>query len=102
MSSIDARNSNYFQQRDSGALNTRQRQIMIALHGASEADWSLQEIVRLTGLPINIVSGRVNELKSEGLRLLEESGHRKCSITGRTITAVRIRRGQLNLFKAAA
>ena len=46
-------------------------------------DYSLQELVRLTKLQINVISGRVFELKELGL--LQHGATRKCSITGRTI-----------------
>ena len=47
---------------------------------------SLKEISEVTGIEINAVSGRVNDLKKEGR--LEHTAKRKCSITGRLITPV--------------
>ena len=100
---IETRNANYFEHRDSGRLSAQQRQIMVCLHGGHQADWSLREIQKLTGLDINVVSGRVNELKnSSPFPYLVESQQRKCCITGRTVTPVRINRGQLDLFGRAA
>ncbi len=52
---------------------------MCALHRST--------IVGLTGLPINVVSGRVNELKSSGY--LQHGPTRRCRITGRTIHPVK-------------
>ena len=49
-------------------------------------DITLKEIARLTGLEINSVAGRVNELKNNGS--LKESTKRKCRITGRLVTPV--------------
>ena len=47
---------------------------------------SLQEIKKITGIEINAVSGRVNDLKNEGL--LETIEKRKCSITDRLVSPV--------------
>lgn len=52
-----------------------------------ETDYSLQEISAKTGIPINAVSGRCNELKKA--YYLEESDKRRCSITKRTIHPLR-------------
>ena len=106
MSAITTRNESYFEQRDGGHLNRRQREIMLALHSAcarADRDFSLQEICRLTGLPVNIVSGRVNELKNmHPFPYLIESVQRRCSVTGKTITPVKLNRGQGELFGRAA
>lgn len=68
-----------------GTLTAQQAQVMRSIgHGV---DYSLQEIVGLTGLPINVVSGRVNELKSSGY--LQHGPTRRCRITGRTIHPVK-------------
>ena len=47
---------------------------------------SLREICKLTNFDINAVSGRVNDLKKDGL--LETDSKRKCSITKRLISPV--------------
>lgn len=73
-----------------GRLSAQERRIMRALHMGGDRDWSLQEIVQLTGIPINCVAGRVNGLKK--MLYLEECDKRACSITGRTITPVRVTR----------
>ena len=52
-----------------------------------DTDYSLQEISAKTGIPINAVSGRCNELKKSNY--IEETDKRKCSITKRTINPVR-------------
>ena len=54
---------------------------------------SLREIQKLTGLGINAVSGRVNDLKKEGL--LETTKKRKCTITGRLIAPVIIKEEEI-------
>ena len=47
---------------------------------------SLQEICNKTGMAINSVSGRVNDLKKENR--VVEAPKRKCSVTLKTITPV--------------
>ena len=47
---------------------------------------TLKEIARQSGLEINAVSGRVNELKKNGY--VEECQKRRCRITGRLVTPV--------------
>ena len=47
---------------------------------------TLKEIARQSGLEINAVSGRVNELKKNGY--VRECSKRKCRITGRLVTPV--------------
>jgi hypothetical protein len=59
-------------------------------------DYSLQELCVLTRLPINVVSGRCNELKAA--RRLETAQKRSCSITKRTVAPVRLPRKQLDLL----
>lgn len=59
-------------------------------------DYSLQEIKKITGYEINVVSGRCNDLKK--LKLLIESTKRKCSITAKTITPLRLPQKQEGLF----
>ena len=49
-------------------------------------DYSLSELEQLTGIRINSVSGRVNELKAQ--HFLQEAARRKCRITGESITPV--------------
>lgn len=69
-----------------GTVSRRQAQVMAAMKEGR--DYSLQELVMLTGLAINIVSGRVNELKNDAH--LEHGPTRKCSITTRTVHPVRL------------
>lgn len=59
-------------------------------------DYSLQELCQLTKLPINVVSGRCNELKAA--RRLETAQKRSCSITQRTIAPVRLPRKQMEFL----
>lgn len=74
--------------RDTGKLNERQAQVLAVIQKGR--DYSLQEISLLCGLPINIVSGRVNELKKEPLNKLEQADKRKCSLTGYSCHPVRL------------
>lgn len=60
-------------------------------------DYTLQELVRLTGLGINAVSGRCNELRK--LELLSLADRRKCSISTRTVWPVRLPTKQKELFQ---
>lgn len=73
----------YRQAKKAGELEPRQRQIL-AVMAPYPADYSLQELVKLTGLPVNVVSGRVNELR-EVLCVVERGPARPCKITGKTI-----------------
>ena len=77
-----------------GKLGAQEKAILIALHvnWVPGRDWSLQEISKLTGIAINAVAGRVNSLKNDWPRYLEECPQRKCSITGRTVTPITLRR----------
>jgi len=58
---------------------------------------SLQEIKKITGIEINAVSGRVNDLKKEGF--LETIEKRKCSETERLISPVIPRKENSILYK---
>lgn len=62
-------------------------------------NYSLQELVKLTGIPINAVSGRCNEMKALGA--LVEATPRKCSVSGRTVNPVALPVMQLGFFKNA-
>jgi predicted transcriptional regulator len=47
---------------------------------------SAREVSNITGIEINAVSGRINDLKKDGL--LVEAEKRKCSISHRLVTPV--------------
>lgn len=76
-----------------GTLGAQAKAIMLAIHSAwtPGADFTLQEICAMTGLPINAVSGRVNGLKNDPPQYLIECPQRRCSITGRMVTPVTLR-----------
>jgi len=82
-----------------GTLAERQRQILAVM--VPGRDYSLQELVSLTGIPVNVISGRVNELKNDLGRL--EHGHtRRCTVTGRTIHPVKLVARQESLLELVA
>lgn len=82
----------------SGKLG-RQASLIVEFIRARGGDWSLQEISRGTGLPINAVSGRCFDCKKAGA--LVEGEVRKCRVTGKTIHPVKLPGGQLGLGIAA-
>jgi len=72
------------------------RQQLIVLASVKPGrDYSLQELSKLTKLPINAVSGRVNELKRKGA--LEVGPKRPCCVTGSLIAPVRMPSEQMEL-----
>ena len=70
---------------ESGELSRQQVMVLAALHELGEA--TRQEISRHSGIPINCVCGRVNELLNRGLVAEEES--RTCNVTGHTASQLR-------------
>jgi len=86
---------NYDRMRSSGELGRVQLVLMEAI-GAYPRDYSLQELAQATGLAINTVSGRVNELRQKGKLELGQS--RACKVTGRNIRPVRRPNPQRDLF----
>lgn len=69
-----------------GTVSARQAQILLVM--VPGFDYSLQELVALTGLPVNVISGRCNELrKAERLELADK---RQCTVTGRTVAPVKL------------
>lgn len=90
MSALETRNEAYFEHRDSGKLTAQQQKIVDRIKASNAKygphDFSLQELSANTGLPINVVSGRVHELKERGV--LVECMKRKCKVTKKTITPI--------------
>lgn len=78
--SIDA----YRAVKKDGTVSARQAQILAAVYPG--LDYSLQELVDITHLPVNVVSARCNELRKAGL--LELAEKRPCSVSGRTVNPV--------------
>ena len=75
---------------EDGTAKSQTKIILDLVNALSNVDksfgLSLREIARQTGLEINAVSGRVNELKKDDL--VKECTKRRCRITGRFITPV--------------
>ena len=69
----------------SGLIGQQAQSILDAR--SKDRDYSLQEISVQTGIPINAVSARCNELKKG--YYLTETDKRRCSITKRTIHPLR-------------
>lgn len=85
----------YGELRDTGRLGRQQQTILDQIKPGR--DYSLRELSRLTHLEINAVSGRVNDLKK--LNLLVEGEKRACTVTGKTITPVKLPAKQGELFQ---
>lgn len=66
-------------------MTPQQKKVLSVLSG-DQPDYSRLEISYLSGIPINSVCGRVNELLKSGA--IVETEPRKCSITGKTILPV--------------
>ena len=65
----------------------KQKDIIFGVLKKNVSPMSLQEICNKTGMAINSVSGRVNDLKKANQ--VVEAPKRKCSVTCKTITPVR-------------
>lgn len=79
----------YHDIRKDGTLTHQQKIIVDAI--LVGRNYSLQELVKATGLPINTISGRCNDLRHMGV--LELGPTRPCGITGRQIHPVRLPAG---------
>jgi len=75
---------------NNGALMSQKDTIFSAINMITDKDFgiSLKELSRQTGLEINAVAGRVNELKKE--EFIKECDKRRCRITNRLITPVTV------------
>ena len=79
----------YKQINDEGTSETQKKTILtiVKLHyNQVKRDMSLREISSRTGIEINAVSGRVNDLKKDGK--LQTTVKRKCTITNRLVAPV--------------
>ena len=74
----------------SGEIGAQQRKVLaVWLDGKRDAFWTRQELTKLTGLPINTICGRVNELLDAPLNLLYEADSKKtCTVTGNDVNAI--------------
>ena len=78
-----------YDQLKTGGRQTQEERIVEILR-EKQMSMSRREISAMTGFEINAVSGRVNTLIKEG-RVLEGT-RRKCFVTNRLITPVRVLR----------
>ena len=93
----ETRNAAFYAHRDSGALSKQERTIMLVFHRVGPPrDWTLAELADVTGIPVHTVSARVNALKNAGF--LEESTPRRHAYSAKTVTPLRLRRVQTELF----
>jgi DNA-binding transcriptional regulator GbsR (MarR family) len=74
----------YRQIKADGTIGKQHLMVIMAMRGRK--NMSLQEISNASGVSINAVCGRVNELKK--LKIIAKSEKRKCRITGRTIQSL--------------
>lgn len=68
-------------------LTGKQHLLILKCLKDSDKEMTLQEISKKTGIAINAVSGRVNELKNDKL-IMHSSSKRLCTITNRTVQPV--------------
>lgn len=73
----------------SGRMTRQQRLVMDFLAANLQRDYTRQELSQATGLAINVICGRVNELMQEPFGLIEEIGRRRCRVTGESANALR-------------
>lgn len=92
----------YQELKHSGALSAQQHQVLVAIVMGNQADWTRQELARATGLGINAVCGRVNEMLRAPFEVLEEVGRRSCTVTGESANALRCKHGDALLMVKAA
>ena len=90
----------YKQLNEEGIGDTQKSKILYVVrehYKNSDKGLSLREISNLTNFEINAVSGRVNDLKKDGL--LETTDKRKCSYTKRLVSPVIPRKEDSILYK---
>jgi len=75
-------------------LTGKQHLIILKCLTDCNKEMTLQEISKKTGIAINAVSGRVNELKNAKL-VIPSSFKRLCTITNRTVQPVILNKEQI-------
>lgn len=88
---------NHYRRIERDGMLTRVQTVIMDAIAPYPRDYSLKELCTLTGLAINTVSGRVNELRTMKGEL-EFGPPRPCSITGVTVKPVRRISSQRSLF----
>ena len=86
----DTSRTAYAEQRVSGRLSHTQARIHDLLKRDPCRDFTRSEISRALGLPINVVTGRVNELIHLKHAAIER-GKRVCEVSGKVVYAVGVR-----------
>ncbi|TMS58512.1 hypothetical protein MW7_007235 [Imbroritus primus] len=86
-----------YRRMDRDGVLTRVQKVIMESIAPYPRDYSLKELCMLTGLAINTVSGRVNELRTQKGEL-EFGPARRCSVTGKTVKPVRRINAQRSLF----
>jgi len=71
---------------NSDGTSATQKNIILDTLDTIAKPLSAREVSNITGIEINAVSGRINDLKKDGL--LVEAEKRKCSISHRLVTPV--------------
>ena len=84
----------YREIKQEGGLNRQQSAIAAAMRKGF--DYSLQELCLVTGLQVNAVSSRVNEMKASGALVVAKK--RPCRVTGRMVNTVKLASKQLGLI----
>ena len=80
---------NYHDHKSSGRLGKQSRMLVEFIADHTDRDWSRAELAEQTGLRLSSVCGRVNELIHS--RHVEVQPNRRCQITGKTVSPVRLR-----------
>lgn len=80
---------NYHEHKDTGRLGKQSRAIVEFMAINIDRDWSRAELAEHTGLRLSSVCGRVNELIHS--RHVEPQPNRRCHVTGKTVSPVRLR-----------
>lgn len=74
----------------SGKLADQQQRVLAVFYSLPSGKWTRKEIEQQTGIDINAVCGRVNELIK--LALLVEDGKKTCFVTTNNVNALRLAR----------
>lgn len=78
---------NYERMKRDNRIGPQQRIVIMALY-QSENPLTRTELSYATGLPINVITGRVNEMVK--LNFISECGERKCTITGMKVSVIKV------------
>lgn len=80
----------YRAQRTAGKLTTQQQLLLQVFLDGKQLTWSRKELARATGLEINVICGRVDELRR--MEQIEEATEKRaCRITGENVHVLRLR-----------